>query len=101
MDTFQLVELLAVDFDVRAEEVEVCPERLPLAFLFHLLLSQLVAFAFVNMNDIDFHVLTSARQIGEDRGPLAEVPYHVTADIAADDGARQRILEQDLYHLFY
>jgi len=97
----QLIEVFAVDFGVRAEKVEVRPKRLPFALLLYFLLGHLVAFAFVNMNDFNLHVLASARQISEDCGPLAEVPDHVAADIAAEDRARQRILEQDLYHLFY
>jgi hypothetical protein len=60
-----------------------------------------VAFAFVDMKDIDLHVLGSARQIGEYGCPFGEVADHVTAKVAGEHGARERILEEDLYHLFY
>ena len=101
MYALQLIELLAVNFGVSAEEVEVRAQGLPLAFRLHSLLGQLMAFAFVNMKNVDFHVLAPARQIREDGCPLTEVADHVAANVAAEDRARKRILDQDLYHLFY
>jgi hypothetical protein len=101
VDSFQLFQVLAVDFRIRTKEVEVRAQRLPLALLLHLLFSELVAFAFVNVKDFDLHVLAPARQIRENGSPLAEVADHVAADVAAEHGAGQRILEEDLYHLFY
>jgi hypothetical protein len=94
-------ELLAVDFGVRTEEIEVRPQRLPLALLLHFLLGKLVAFAFMDMKNVDLHVFAPARQIREHSGPLAEVTNHVTANVTAEHGAGKRILEQDFDHLFY
>ena len=95
----QLVEVLAVDVGVRAEEVEMCAQRLPFALRLRPLLGELVALALVNVKNFDLHVLGALRQIREHGSPFAEVTDHVAADIAVKDRARQRILEQDLYHL--
>jgi hypothetical protein len=59
-----------------------------------------MALAFVNVKNVDLQVLGPARQIREDGRPLAQVPDHVTADVAREHRARERVLEQDLYHLF-
>jgi hypothetical protein len=75
-------------------------ERLPFALRGHLLLDQLVAFPFVDVKHVDFRVLHPARQIGEDGSPLAQVSDHVAADVASENRTRERILEQDLDHLF-
>jgi hypothetical protein len=96
----ELVQLFAVDLSVRAEEVQMCAQRLPLAFLLHLLLRELVALPLMHMKNVDLHVFASAGQIGEDSSALSEVPDHVTANVAAENRARQRILEEDLDHLF-
>ena len=101
MYALQLLELLAVDLSIRTEEVQVCPKRLPFAFLLRILFGEFVAFAFVDMKNVNLHVLTSARQIRKDGRPLAKISDHVAADVAAKHGAGERILEQDLYHLFY
>lgn len=95
----QLLEVLAVNFRIGTEEVKVCAQWLPLALRLHLLFGQLVAFAFVNVQNVDLHVLRPAWQIRENGSPLTEIPDHVAANVAVEDRARQRVLEQDLYHL--
>jgi hypothetical protein len=95
----QLVEVLAIDFGIRTEEVEVCAQRLPFALRLRLLLCQLVALALMNVKNFDLHVLGALRQISEHCSTFAQIPDHVAADIAVKDRARERILEQDLYHL--
>src|SRR6478672_1859456 len=99
VNPLQLVELFAVHFGVRAQEVQVCTKRLPLALGRHLLFCKLVALTFMDMKDIDLHVFGPARQIRKYCGAFAEVADHVATDVTAEDGARQRILEQDLDHL--
>jgi hypothetical protein len=54
----------------------------------------------MNVKNVDLHVLGASCKIREDGGPFGEVPNHVATDVTAEDGARQRILEQDLDHLF-
>ena len=98
VDPFQLVEVLTVDLGVGAEEVKVGPERLPFRLAFHLLLDELVALAFVNVKNVDFHVLGPARQISKDGSSLAQLPDHVTADVTGEDRTGERILEQNLDH---
>src|SRR5688500_3981708 len=100
VDTLQLFEVLAVDFGIRAEEVEVCAQRLPFARRLQLLLRPLVALALVNVKDVDLHVLGPAREIRENGRPLAQVTDHAAADVAGEDRARERVLEQDPNHLF-
>ena len=97
----KLLELFTVDFRIGAKEVEMRAQGLPLALLLYLLLGELVALAFVNMKNLDLHVLTPAWQIRENRGALTEIPNHIAANVTTEDGARERILEQDLNHLFY
>jgi hypothetical protein len=99
--SLQFLELLAVHFSVRTKEIKVRPQRLPLALLLHFLLGKLVAFAFMDMKNIDLHVFAPARQIRKHRGSLAEVTDHVAANVTAEHGTRKRILEQDFDHLFY
>jgi hypothetical protein len=100
VNALQFIELLAVYLGIRAEKVEVCTQWLPLTFLLHFLLGELVALAFVYMKDVDLHVLAPAWQVGKHSRPFGEVPDHVTAYIAAEDGAGERVLEQDLNHRF-
>jgi hypothetical protein len=99
VNPLQLVELFAVHFGVRTQEVQVRTKRLPLALGGHLLFCELVALTLMDMKDIDLHVFGPARQIRKDCGAFAEVANHVATDVTAEDGARQRILEQDLDHL--
>lgn len=99
VNTLQLVELLAVDFGVRAEEVEVRSERLPFALGLGLLFRDLVALALVNMKNLDLEILGSPRHIGENRRALAEVSDHVATHVAGEHRARERVFEQDLDHL--
>ena len=101
MYSLEFLELLAVDLGVRAQEIKVSTQRLPFALLFQFLLGELVAFAFVDMKNVDLHVFAPARQIRKNRGTLAEIADHVAANITAEHGAGKRILEQDLDHLFY
>jgi len=98
VNAFEFVEVLAVDFGVRAQEVEMCAERLPFALRLRLLLRNLVALTLVNMKDLYFQVLGPACHVGEYSCPLAQLSDHVAADVAREDRARERVLEQDLDH---
>jgi len=95
---FQLVELFRIDLDVRAEEVQMCSERLPLALPVEAALGELIALAFVHMKHIDLLVFLAAWEIEKDSRALADVADHVAADIATEDWAGQCLLEQYLYH---
>jgi hypothetical protein len=97
----QLFQLLSVHLGVGAQKVEVCAQRLPLAFLLQFLLCELMALSFVHMEHVDLHVFGPAWQVGKDRGAFTELANHVAANVTAEHGAGERILEQDLYHLFY
>ena len=98
VNALQFIELLSIHLGIRAEEVEMGAQRLPLTFLLHLLFGELVALTFVYMKHVYLHVLAPAWQVCEYRRPLGEVPDHVAAYIAAEDGAGERVLEQDLNH---
>ena len=99
VNPLELVELLPVHFGIRAEEVQMRTQRLPLALGLDFLLCQLVTLPFMDVKNLDLHVLGALRQVGEHGSSLAEIPDHVAADIATEDRARQRVLEQDFYHL--
>ena len=99
MDALQFVEMLAVDFGVRAEKIEMCAQRLPLAFGLRLLLRDLMALTLMNVKDIYLQILGPSRHVGEYSCPFAQLSDHVAADVAREDRARERVLEQDLDHL--